>query len=45
MLMLRAIADGEDDPIKLAGMARNIYKKNRAELELALEGYISFYQE
>ncbi|SES44618.1 Transposase [Psychrobacillus sp. OK032] len=38
--MLRAIADGEDDPEKLAGLARRSMKKKKTELELALRGYI-----
>jgi transposase len=44
MEMLRAIADGEDDPVKLASMARKSLKKKKAELELALQGYISPHQ-
>ena len=43
--MLRAIADDddEDDPEKLAGFARRTMKK-KAELELALCGYINQHQ-
>ncbi|MGM0876559.1 MAG: transposase [Bacillota bacterium] len=44
MEMLRAIADGEDDPIKLASLARRTLKKKKEELELALRGYISSHQ-
>ena len=42
--MLRAIADGEDDPEKLAGFARRTMKKKKDELELALQGYINPHQ-
>jgi transposase len=42
--MLRAIADGEDDPVKLATFARRTLKKKKEELELALRGYISPHQ-
>lgn len=42
--MLRAIADGEDDPVKLASFARRTLKKKKEELELALRGYISPHQ-
>lgn len=42
--MLRALADGEDDPEKLAGFARRTMKKKKDELELALRGYISPHQ-
>jgi transposase len=42
--MLRAIADGEDDPVKLASFARRTLKKKKDELELALRGYISPHQ-
>jgi transposase len=40
-VILRAIADGEDDPVKLASYARRSLKKKKEELELALQGYIS----
>lgn len=42
--MLRAIADGEDDPEKLASFARRTMKKKKDELELALRGYINPHQ-
>lgn len=42
--MLNAIADGEDDPIKLAGYARRTMKKKKDDLELALRGYINSHQ-
>lgn len=42
--MLRAIADGEDDPIKLASFAKRTLKKKKDDLELALQGYISPHQ-
>ncbi|WP_433595939.1 IS110 family transposase [Lysinibacillus xylanilyticus] len=42
--MLRAIAEGENDPEKLAGFARRSMKKKKAELELALRGYIQPHQ-
>jgi transposase len=42
--MLRAIADGEDDPVKLASLARRTLKKKKEELELALRGYINPHQ-
>ncbi len=42
--MLRAIADGEEDSIKLASFARRTLKKKKDELELALYGYISPHQ-
>jgi transposase len=44
MEMLRAIADGEDDPVKLASLAKRTLKKKKDELELALRGYISPHQ-
>jgi transposase len=44
MDMLRAIADGEDNPEKLASFARRTLKKKKEELELALRGYISAHQ-
>lgn len=42
--MLRAIADGENDPEKLASFARRSMKKKKSELELALRGYINPHQ-
>lgn len=42
--MLNAIADGEDDPEKLANFARRTMKKKKEELQLALRGYISDHQ-
>lgn len=42
--MLRAIADGEDDPEKLANFARRTMKRKKEELELALRGYINPHQ-
>jgi transposase len=42
--MLRAIADGEDDPQKLANFARRTMKKKKEELELALQGYVNPHQ-
>ena len=42
--MLRAIADGEEDPEKLANFARRTMKKKKDELELALRGYINPHQ-
>ena len=42
--MLCAIADGEDDPEKLASFARRTMKKKKDELELALRGYINPHQ-
>ncbi|MBG9476487.1 transposase [Lysinibacillus sphaericus] len=42
--MLRANAEGENDPEKLAGFARRSMKKKKAELELALRGYIQPHQ-
>ena len=42
--MLRAIADGENDPEKLASLARRSMKKKKSELELALRGYINPHQ-
>jgi transposase len=44
MEMLRAIANGEDDPVKLASLAKRTLKKKKDELELALRGYISPHQ-
>ncbi|WP_245308192.1 hypothetical protein [Halalkalibacter urbisdiaboli] len=35
--MLRAIADGEEDPEKLAGFARRTMKRKKNELKLALK--------
>jgi transposase len=42
--MLRAIAEGEDDPEKLANFARRTMKKKKEELELALQGYVNPHQ-
>ncbi|MEK4403249.1 IS110 family transposase [Sporosarcina sp. FSL K6-6792] len=42
--MLNAIADGEDDPIKLARFARRTMKEKKDDLELALRGYINSHQ-
>jgi len=42
--MLDAIADGEEDPEKLANFARRTMKKKKEELELALKGYINSHQ-
>ncbi|MEH7298747.1 IS110 family transposase [Neobacillus drentensis] len=42
--MLREIADGEDDPEKLANFARRTMKKKKEELELALQGYVNPHQ-
>ncbi|NOU91982.1 IS110 family transposase [Paenibacillus sp. LMG 31456] len=42
--MLRAIADGEDDPEKLASFARRTLKRKKDELELALQGYVNPHQ-
>jgi hypothetical protein len=42
--MLRAIADGEDDPEKLANFARRTTKRKKDELELALHGYVNPHQ-
>jgi len=42
--MLRAIAEGENDPEKLAGFTRRSMKKKKAELELVLRGYIQPHQ-
>jgi transposase len=42
--MLRAIADGEDDPEKLANFARRTMKRKKEELELALQGYVNPHQ-
>lgn len=42
--MLYAIADGEDDPEKLANFARRTMKKKKEELELALRGYVNPHQ-
>ncbi|MBP1988889.1 hypothetical protein J2Z66_000484 [Paenibacillus eucommiae] len=39
--MLRAIAEGIDDPEELAGMAQRTLKRKKSELELALQGYTS----
>lgn len=42
--MLRAIAEGEDDPEKLATLAQRTLKRKKDDLELALRGYISPHQ-
>jgi transposase len=42
--MLDAIADGEEDPEKLANFARRTMKKKKDEPELALKGYINPHQ-
>lgn len=42
--MLRAIADGVDDPEELANMAQRTLKRKKDELELALQGYTSPHQ-
>jgi transposase len=42
--MLRGIAEGEEDPQKLASFARGTMKKKKEELELALKGYINPHQ-
>jgi transposase len=42
--MLDAIADGEENPEKLANFARRTMKKKKDELELALKGYINPHQ-
>ncbi|MGP4107854.1 IS110 family transposase [Virgibacillus sp. L01] len=42
--MLRAIAEGEDDPKILSNFARRTMKKKKEELKLALQGYISDHQ-
>ena len=42
--MLDAIADGEEDPEKLANFARRSMKKMKDELELALKCYINQHQ-
>jgi transposase len=42
--MLNAIADGEEDPEKLANFARRTMKKKKDELMLALKGYINSHQ-
>jgi len=42
--MLNAIAEGEEDPEKLANFARRSMKKKKDELTLALKGYINSHQ-
>ena len=42
--MLLAIAEGEEDPEKLASFARRSMKKKKEELELALRGCINPHQ-
>jgi transposase len=44
MEMLRAIANGEDDPVTLANFAKRTLKKKKEELELALQGYVNPHQ-
>ena len=42
--MLRAIADGEENPEVLSNFARRTMKKKKEDLKLALKGYISPHQ-
>ena len=42
--MLRAIADGEEDPEVLSNFARRTMKRKKEDLKLALKGYISPHQ-
>ena len=42
--MLHAIAEGEDNPEILANFAQRTLKRKKAELELALKGYVSPHQ-
>lgn len=42
--MLRAIAEGENDPEILADFARRTMKKKKEDLKIALHGYISPHQ-
>ncbi|MFE4525095.1 transposase [Cytobacillus firmus] len=42
--ILDAIADGEEDPEKLANFVRRTMKKKKEELKLALKGYINSHQ-
>jgi transposase len=42
--MLNAIAEGEDNPEKLAGFARRTLKRKKDELEHALQGYVNPHQ-
>jgi transposase len=42
--MLRSIANGEDDPEKLANFARRTMKKKKEELKVALRGYVNPHQ-
>ena len=42
--MLRAIANGEDDPEKLSNLARRTLIRKKEELELALQGYVNPHQ-
>ena len=42
--MLQAIANGEDDPEKLANFARRSMKKKKDDLILALNGYVNPHQ-
>jgi transposase len=41
---ISAIANGEDDPEKLANFARRTMKRKKEELELALQGYVNPHQ-
>ncbi|MBP1942556.1 hypothetical protein [Cytobacillus luteolus] len=36
MAMLRAIANGEDDPVKLANLARNTLKKKKRRPRISI---------
>ena len=42
--MLKAIANGEEDPEILSNFARRTIKKKKEDLELALRGYINSHQ-
>ena len=42
--MLHAIAEGEDNPVILANFAQRTLERKKAELELALKGYVSPHQ-
>jgi hypothetical protein len=41
---LHAIADGDEDPEKLASFARRTLKNKKEELELTLRGYVNPHQ-
>jgi transposase len=43
--VLYVIADGEEDPMKLANFARRTMKKKKDELELALRDYVNPHHE